>query len=221
MKSSQILYDAKQYEQSFTLSILAREELAKLLVIQNHLKDKTAMSIEEWKELTKGTKESTAHKIRLTLTQKISREEIQKLTPEQYEEIQIQRERLGAERSTVGYVEAMSLNETYDRFYEKFDQLKQECFYLGWNGNFFTLSIRLDPNELQGLAYAHLMTIKQNYYTTFSIHIHNVITPEIESALKTDPYFNEYLRIKKEMESAHSYKLKKLAWQAINKLAKP
>lgn len=220
LKSSQILYDARQYEQSFALSILAREELAKLLIIQNHLKANTIISYEEWKELTKGTRESTAHKIRLTFTQKEARENVQKLTPKQYEETQIQRERLGAGRSSVGYEEAMSLNTDYDKIYEKFDQLKQECFYLGWNGNFFTLSTRLDPNELQGLAYTHLMVIKQNYYTTFSTHIHNIITPEIELTLKSDPHFNEYLRIKQEMESDHSNKLKKLAWQAIDKLTK-
>lgn len=220
LKSSQILYDNKQYEQSLALSILAREELAKLLIIQNHLKNNTVIIYEEWKKLTKGTRESTAHKIRLTLAQKTAREDVQKLTTEQYEAIQTQRERLGVERSTVTYEAAMSLDDGYDKIYEQFDQLKQECFYLGWDGNFFTLSTRLDPNELQGLAYTHLMIMKQNYYTTFSIYIHNVITPEIELALKTDPYFNEYVRIKNEMQSAHSNRLKRLAGQAIDKLTK-
>ena len=169
LKSSQILYDSKQYAHSLSFSILAREE-------------------------------------------------IQKLSPQEYEALKIQRERLGATRGTVSYEEAMTLTPDYDKLYEKFDQIKQESFYLGWNGNFFTLFTRLDLNELQGLAFTHLMTTKQHYHTTISIHIHKEITPDVELIIKNDTNFKEYLKIRHEIQSAHSRKLVRLSSQAINKL---
>src|SRR5574342_1409631 len=95
LDSSQILLDSNQYATSLALSILAREELAKLLVLQDHIKNKTEITCDEWNKLTKNTKESTAHRFRLTFPAKRIREDVQTFTREHFQRLEKERSEMG------------------------------------------------------------------------------------------------------------------------------
>ena len=215
--SSQILYDARQYSLSLALSILAREEIAKLLVIQDHLKNNTEISSIEWIKLTKNTKESTAHKFRLTFPHKLMREHIQSFTRAEFERMEQERRQMGISLG-MPYEQAMALTSDFDKAYEKLDNVKQECLYLGWNGKWNSLSIKLEANEVQGLAYVHLLDIETNYYSAISVRIHNEIKPPIHVTLKDDINFQKWLGLRKEMESSRYKKMEKFAEQAMKKI---
>ncbi len=215
--SSRILYDAKQYSLSLSLSILAREEIAKLLVIQDHLKNNTAISGMEWNKLTKSTKESTAHRFRLTFPLKLMRENIQSFTRDEFQKMEWERIQMGISLG-MPYEQAMALTSDFEKAFEKLDQVKQECLYPGWNGRWNSLSIKLEANEVQGLAYVHLLDIETNYYSAISVRIHNEIKPPVHVALKDDKNFQKWLGLRNEMESARYKKMEKLAQQAMKKI---
>lgn len=219
LNSSLILYDTGQHTTSLALSILAREEFAKLLVLQDHLKNKTEITCDEWNKLTKNTKESTAHRFRLTLPAKQTRENVQTFTREKFEAMEKERNQMGLS-SGMPYEVAMALTQEFEKGYEKLDSVKQECLYLGWNGRWNTLSIKLEANEVQGLAYIHLFDIKTNYYSAISVRIHNKIKPPVHVTLKDDPNFKKWLVIKKEEKSDKYRKMEKLAKQAMDKIRK-
>ncbi|MDE1769020.1 MAG: AbiV family abortive infection protein [Thaumarchaeota archaeon] len=218
IESSQILYDSKKYSTSLSLSILAREEEAKLLALQDHVKDDTNMTDEEWKQLTKNTKESTAHEYRLTQPAKVSRENIQSFSPEYFEFMKSINTQMGVS-TNLTYEEMMSITPDYEKSLQRFDRIKQASFYLGRNSKWSNFSLKLrSKEEEKALAYVNLMQVKANYYSTISLRIHKEkIKLPITETLKDDSNFQEYLKTRNEMESRKYKNMVLLARQAFFK----
>jgi len=218
LDSSQILYNSKQYATSLSLSILAREELAKLLVLQDHLKDGTKISCDEWKKLTKNTKNVTAHKFRLTYSPKVSREGVQKkFTRAMHEQMVSERKQLGLPTG-MSYEQMMLITSEYEKGYEILDKIKQDCWYLGWDGKWNSLQIKLDANEIKGLAYINLNDTNSMYLSAISMRIHKQIRQPIKETLKDDPNFKKWLKFQNAQKEKEYEKMNKLATQALRKM---
>lgn len=217
LESSEILYKSKKFTESLSLSILAREEVAKLIALQDHLKNNTSMPYDEWLKLTKNTKESTAHKQRLVEPMRQSREYVQSMPPSFFETMKDERKKMGLSEG-FQYAAAMSLTPEFEKSFEKLDKVKQACFYFGLNKNWYNLSILLEKNEKDALAYATLIATKILYYSTISIRVHHQIQHPIGKTLEKDPNFQKCLSLMKEIQSA-KYKTRLIfVSQALNKI---
>lgn len=190
LKSSQILFDAGQFVESLALSILAIEETTKLSIIFDHIKEKKIIGAEKWDEITV---KPGMHKIKLTKIHKELKERIQGMSDEKFENLP----RIKATQKNPSRVKAISQLQMSEEIYAVLAKIKNECFYVGWNADWTTLSIHL-PNvqDQKDLAYFYLMLGWYEYYVLIFILKYNIDYTNIQK-YKSHPYLLRYLKFKK------------------------
>ena len=155
LKSSNSLYDKNHYSSSLAITILAVEENSKLNLILKCIIEKRGITKKEWIEITgRGS-----HNNKLIKNMEERRRELLSLTYDDYlREVDRSRE-LGFDVSSSKSFEvlkAQSLMNVTEQI-KKFNLVKQDCFYLNWNGKDWYSFITHAPKNIQkAFAYVNL-----------------------------------------------------------------
>ncbi len=162
LKSSESLYNEKHYANSLAIAILAIEENAKLKVILNCILEKRGISKKEWYEITgRGS-----HEKKLIKNVEDRQKELRDLTYETYlDEVERSLE-LGFDISSSKSFEQLKYQALFDvnEQVKKFNLLKQDCFYLNWNGNdWFSFITNAPKNIQEAFAFVNLHVAKSEW----------------------------------------------------------
>lgn len=154
LKSSNLLYAKKKYAVALPLVILAYEEITKLTVLIKHIKKNSeGITRKEWNDLIKGSKGKNVHRKKLVKLYEDARKELKESGMDSFYVSSKFLANAGALPPRILYSEAIEKNEDLNEIMEKFDSIKQDCFYLNWKNNNWFLFNQLKKDEQQTVCY--------------------------------------------------------------------
>jgi len=215
LEDSQILFNAKKYPSSLSLSILAHEEIAKLKTIRDKNFKNEGISKKEWSDLIKGG----SHKSKLTKPSEERKKNLEKMGEKQYEIARKFREKTGDPLSYQSYSEAKKGIEGYE-IMGNLDKIKQDCFYLNWeNSKWSSAKIKLSKQELLSVAHVILEITKWYLNQTVLLSKHEHIdTDETSTSYQNfikDPRFKKGHEFKKQFQTTKFKKQTKLVLKLL------
>lgn len=217
LESSQLLYDSKKYPSSLSLSILALEEVTKLRLIREHLRKNKGILEKDWKNMKKGG----SHKMKLVQPSIQRKKRLEEMDEKKYDAIEEFKKITGSPFDRMTFSEMKKATEKYSMM-TKLDKIKQDCFYLDWDGkNWVSAKLNLTKRELDSLSFYSLnstkwylnQTILYTKYTTISTD------PESESFQKftNDPLHKKDLEFKKSFMKPKTKTKFSIAYKIIEK----
>lgn len=196
LKSSRILYAKKKYSVALSLSILAYEEIAKLGVLENHIKKNTdGISKKEWNDLVRGPKNKSVHENKLGKIYRDGVNHIKKIGMDSYYASSQFLVSTGALPPSLPYSQVIQENDASLNRLEKLNAVKQDCFYLNWKNNDWFIFNQLNENEQESVCYI-VTFITQLMFNTFLTSMKFPAVPvdpqnPIHQAYVTDPVVKE------------------------------
>ncbi len=167
LKSSRILYSKKKYSVALSLSILAYEEIAKLQVLENHIKKHTdGISKKEWNALVRSSKNKGVHETKLGKIYRDGVNHIKEIGMDSYYASSRFLANTGALPPNVPYSQVIQENDSSLDNLEKLNAVKQDCFYLNWKNNDWFIFNQLNENEQESMCYI-VTFISQLMFNTF------------------------------------------------------
>jgi AbiV family abortive infection protein len=164
LESADILFQQNLFSSSLSLSILSQEEVTKLHLIHTHLKQKSGIDNNDWKEITRS---AGVHKKKLlnALLDYVSILRTSSLdTPES--------------QHVLSQVPGILENTA------KLNRVKHDCLYLNWEFSDWFNYNRLSKIQIKAFAYVELINAKFLYFIELrSRHadfLVNVIDPDNE-----------------------------------------
>lgn len=204
LHASNSLYDSKDYALSLAISLLAHEEISKLDVIQEHLKQKTGIMKSEWDDLTK---KRGMHERKSTRHYTKARENIGQKTQKDIDLYNTFFKNLGHETIPT-YDEWMKSNAKAITAYESLVKIKENCFYLSWEKEkWINLSTIASKEEIEALAFVQLLQSINLFYSAIFIKIRSSLTT---LEIKTNPnyqWFFQHINIINSKEYAERAKI--------------
>lgn len=132
LDSSKILLDKKKFVTSISLSILSKEESAKVLTFRDFLKKNKPIDSTAWKELTN-------HKIKSALPFLRAWKNLRKMSEKDRRKVQEAFQNDGIDQINWSDLD-QSFNIKYVQLLESLDFLKQDCQFINWiNDDWFSI----------------------------------------------------------------------------------
>ncbi|MDE1813092.1 MAG: AbiV family abortive infection protein [Thaumarchaeota archaeon] len=207
LKSSQILFDATQFNESLALSILATEETTKLSIILDHIKEGAIIESNDWSEIT--TKRGM-HIAKLTKIQKDSKQQIEKMAEGEFENLP------RIKKSNISRTHAIKQLQILEDMYAKLGEIKNACFYVNWKTDWSTLSIYFsNVQDRKDLAYYYLTLGWLDYYSIIFILKYDVDISDVKN-YASHPYLKQYLKFRKISRSKEFLQLYEKIKQLLN-----
>lgn len=162
LKASEILIENKLFSMVLPLSILAREELTKLGVMQDHISGQKPIPKSKWNKLTGYG----SHNEKLLSLINRKKEFAKTTTPEQWEKIKAYSKKFGLDPIDTSYKDITTINQSVKTNLESLNFIKQDCWYLGWNwktDDWVIITKEITKHQLEAVAKTHLISLRFLY----------------------------------------------------------
>lgn len=160
IESSQILYDSKKYPLSIALSILAREESAKLQLIDMYISAGHGISKKQWDYLTRGY----VHERKLKDPVKFSVDFAKWQGEKRYKQVQKWGKNHGLGELPADYDDFMKVGEKDYARLLSLNEIKKDCFYLDWRDSSWKIFLDKSEEDLEALSLVELTGMKYLMY---------------------------------------------------------
>ena len=125
--SAEILHNSKKYPILLALSVLAREESAKLELINMHIGTPFGISKREWDSVTKGF----VHENKLVNPVKFAQYYAKRVGKDMFEKVQEWGKNQGYEPASANYEDFMSVTEEHLKRLASLNVIKKKLFLFG------------------------------------------------------------------------------------------
>lgn len=160
IESSQILYNSKKYSPSIALSVLAREESAKLERISQHITLSLGISKKEWSSMTQGF----VHEKKLVNPVKFAVKFAKWEGKKRFEKMERWGEKHGYGEMPASYEDFMKVEEKHYERLRSLNEIKKECFYVDWKESCWKILFNRSEEELEALSLVELTGMKYLFY---------------------------------------------------------
>ena len=172
LESSNILSSENKFSIALTLTILAREELSKLDLIENCIDKRINLSKKEWMKITKYG----SHKEKLQGLIKNAKKRVEESGPEVYKWTQDNIEKFGYGEIKNNYEDAVKIDPSISANLGIMNFIKQDSWYLDWNwenSSWKILTKMFDKKQIESMAYITLIGTEFLFYTFIFINRHS------------------------------------------------
>lgn len=208
--SSELLVERRKYPTALALLVLAREEISKLNLIQQHQKDEKPITEVEWTKVT-------SHKSKLALPYLTAFEHLKDKPKEYMVALDQLNKKLGfSEHAFAGVVKPVSKEML--KTVEKNDLLKQDSLYLNWNEEKKEWVLSLDDfaiEELKAIATVSLLWTQIFFYHRLLTLRFSKINSQNESLLLRHAYAQKLRKLNREWYSTKNMLFVKKASAAL------
>lgn len=204
LNASEKLIENNMFSMALPFSILAREELTKLGLIQDHISGNKQLPKSKWSKITGYG----SHYEKLLSPIKRKTELAKNTTQEQWEKIMTISKKLGLDDINSTYKDITTVNPSVKTNLESLNIIKQDCWYLGfdWDQNdWILMTKRFTKNQLEAIARTHLTGLKFLYYHHIFLNykMRSILFPNEQNLKeKTIEYEKKYKEMRIEMGSA-------------------
>ena len=207
IESSQILYDYKKYPLSIALSVLAREESAKLQLIDMHIISSSGISKGTWDYITRGYVHERKLKDPLKFSVDYTKWQGKKL----YKQVQKWGKNHGYEQSPVNYEDVMKIEDKHYARLVSLNAIKKDCFYLDWKDSSWKIFLDKSEEDLEALSLVELTGMKYLLYG-FIKHNLNRLKKDDKLQKELDAFKEKYDTINEFMKTKQFHVKAKKAW---------
>jgi AbiV family abortive infection protein len=211
IESSQILYDSKKYPLSIALSILSREESAKLQLIDMHVSARHGISKKQWDHLTRGY----VHERKLKGPVKFSVDFTKWQGKKLYTQVQKWGKNHGLGELPVNYDDIMKIGEKDYARLLSLNEIKKDCFYFDWRDSSWKIFLDRSGEDLEALSLVELTGMKYLMYGFIRSNLrHNLRIKKKDEALQKelDAFNEKYDNIAEFMKTKQFHFKSKKAW---------
>jgi len=209
LESSEILFNAKKFSSSLSLSILAHEEIAKLRLIRHHYRNETGITKKEWFDMKKGG----SHKKKLMGPSIERKKHLEQMGEARFEAARYIKRLVGDPMADLSYSQMKDTDDP--AIMGKLDDVKQDCFYLDWvNQKWSSISTKISKNQIEAMAHVNLEITKWFLNQTVLLNKHPTIEldPNSDSFKK---YANDPLLQKDQIFKKYFFSNKFKKWLLI------
>lgn len=192
LKTSEKFFENNEYTNSILFSILAWEEMSKLLLLADYMRNQWKdIPYNEWKKRTSNKK---VHSFKLTDLTLTSKKRLQSKPKEELEEMKTIFAQYGFHIDLDDIKEKDEDDETIQTF-KKLNEVKKLIMYNHWNGKNWVTFNKITKNyERKKMANVLLELTKGNFF--------NLIKIKISGKIKsTDDLFKKYLEHSRKLTS--------------------
>lgn len=214
IESAELLHQSKKYSISIALSVLAREESAKLSLIGKQIDGALGISKREWESITRGF----VHEHKLKNPVKSTVDLVRSLSKGDFEKLKKRMKDDGTE-TIVTYEDVMNITEEHYKRLSSLNEIKKDCFYLNWVEPSWKIFFSRSKEQLEAVSFVELVHVKIILYGLAGL---NLVSKKKDERFQTE--FDEVQKKRKqslEILRTKQFKVKDMiAWSVYKQYFK-